>query len=142
MAGQTNPRPLISPNTVSGIIDSKAVTPQMTTSVLEKPLTKDGLVGSDTMDSSHNRISYPTSSIPRLGDQRQKGFHSIEPLGAGSRNRLHESGSDENAPLSSISPNQFSVNLSHNNPHSVSNVQLPRVENTPLHGNVPNIKIY
>ena len=115
---------LVIPNTAVGTMHQKAITPQLSASPLEKPETSatalpGGQAGSETMGSSKDRISALTA-MPGTG-QQQKGYHSIEPLGLG-RNLLHDSGSEEKMALSSNSPNLFSVNLSHNDPHSASNL--------------------
>ena len=134
---------LVVPNTAVGTMHQKAITPQLSASPLEKPETSatalpGGQAGSETMGSSKDRISALTA-MPGTG-QQQKGYHSIEPLGLG-RNLLHDSGSEEKMALSSNSPNLFSVDLSHNDPHSASNLQLPRKEGHSLREKT-NIKIY
>lgn len=90
----------------------KVVTPQLNASHLQQakgqPLR--GLFGSDALDQSEGIISN-SNSVPRFSELPNRGYHSIE---HGGRGPLAES--DQKTAVSSISPNQLSLNLSNANP--------------------------
>ena len=88
------------------------VTPQLNASHLQPGQVKQqrGMHVSDGLDQSDSIISN-SNSVPRFSELPIRGFHSIEHAG-----RRPLADSEQKTAVSSISPNQLSLNLSIANP--------------------------